>query len=71
MSPLNAGTEPAAPRPDALEPPALSLPTGGGAIKGLDEQLAVDASTGAATLSVPLPFSPARDAQPTLRPSAA
>ncbi len=67
MFPVNDGTDEPEPRSDSLEAPALSLPTGGGAIKGIDEKLSVNASNGTATLSVPLPFSPARDAEPTLR----
>jgi hypothetical protein len=44
----------------------LSLPTGGGAIKGIDEKFSVNAVNGTASLSIPLPFSPAREASPAL-----
>jgi RHS repeat-associated protein len=40
--------------------PALSLPKGGGAIRGMGEKFAVAAATGTASLSVPLPASPGR-----------
>ena len=47
--------------------PQVSLPKGGGAIRGLDEKLAVNPVTGAATLTIPLPLSPSRAGfQPTL-----
>ncbi len=44
-----------------LPAPAISLPKGGGAIKGIDEQFSVNACNGTASLSLPLPFSPGRD----------
>ncbi len=40
--------------------PALSLPKGGGAIRGIGEKVSVAAATGTASLSVPLPVSPGR-----------
>ena len=40
--------------------PTLSIPTGGGAIRGIGEKLNVNAATGTASLSVPLPISPGR-----------
>src|SRR6185436_10241154 len=43
-----------------LEAPSISLPKGGGAIKGIDETFTVNPSNGTATLSLPLPFSPGR-----------
>ncbi len=51
---------------NSIEIPSLSLPTGGGAIKGIDEKFSVNAVNGTASLSVPLPFSPAREASPAL-----
>ncbi len=39
----------------------ISLPKGGGAIRGISEKLGVNAVNGTANLSVPLPFSPGRD----------
>jgi len=38
----------------------VTLPKGGGAIRGLGEKLSVDAATGAASMTVPLPLSPGR-----------
>src|SRR5713226_1356742 len=58
--------EPAQQHANTIDIPSLSLPTGGGAIKGIDEKFAVNAANGTATLSISLPFSPARDAGPAL-----
>lgn len=43
--------------------PAVSLPTGGGAIRGIGEKFEVNAVTGTASLNVPLPASPGRGGQ--------
>ncbi len=43
-------------------PPSINLPKGGGAIRGIDEKLAVNPSTGTASLSIPLPLSSSRSA---------
>ncbi|MFN0139690.1 MAG: SpvB/TcaC N-terminal domain-containing protein [Pyrinomonadaceae bacterium] len=51
---------------NALEAPSISLPKGGGAIKGIDEKFSVNAVNGTASLSFPLPFSSARGASPSL-----
>lgn len=40
--------------------PTISLPKGGGALKGIDEKFSVNAVNGTAGLSVPLPLSPGR-----------
>ena len=40
--------------------PAVTLPKGGGAIRGLGEKLSVDAATGATSMTLPLPLSPGR-----------
>ena len=40
-----------------VQPPAMSLPKGGGAIKSIDEKFSVNAVNGTATYSIPLPFS--------------
>jgi RHS repeat-associated protein len=40
--------------------PALSLPKGGGAIRGIGEKFSVNAATGTASLSVPIAASPGR-----------
>ena len=51
---------------NAIEVPSISLPKGGGAIKGIDEKFSVNAVNGTASFSIPLPFSPARGASPSL-----
>ena len=52
---------------NAIEIPSISLPKGGGAIKGIDEKFSVNAVNGTASFSIPLPFSPARgSASPAL-----
>jgi RHS repeat-associated protein len=45
---------------------AFALPSGGGAIRSLGEQVRANPATGTATLSVPLPLSPARALTPAL-----
>jgi hypothetical protein len=40
--------------------PAVTLPKGGGAIRGLGEKFGVNAATGTGTLTVPIPVSPGR-----------
>jgi len=52
------GAKSQADKPSML--PALSLPKGGGAIRGIGEKFSVAAATGTASLSVPLPASPGR-----------
>jgi RHS repeat-associated protein len=51
---------------NAIEIPSISLPKGGGAIKGIDEKFSVNAVNGTAGFSIPLPFSPARGVSPSL-----
>ena len=51
---------------NAIEVPSISLPKGGGAIKGIDEKFSVNAVNGTASFSIPLPFSPTRGASPSL-----
>lgn len=41
--------------------PSLSLPKGGGTIKGIDEKFQVNPSNGTAAFSIPLPLSPNRN----------
>ncbi|HTT91400.1 MAG TPA: SpvB/TcaC N-terminal domain-containing protein [Acidimicrobiales bacterium] len=40
--------------------PGITLPKGGGAVRGIDEKLTVGLATGAANLTVPFPASPGR-----------
>lgn len=52
---------------NAIEIPSISLPKGGGAIKGIDEKFSINAVNGTASFSLPLLFSPARgDVSPAL-----
>ena len=51
---------------NAIEIPSISLPKGGGAIKNIDEKFSVNAINGTASFSIPLPFSSARGASPSL-----
>jgi RHS repeat-associated protein len=44
----------------AFRPPAVSLPKGGGAIRGIGETFAVNPATGTASLSIPIATSPGR-----------
>ncbi len=54
--------------PFQLEVPSIALPSGGGAIKGIDEQFAVNAATGTMSLSFALPITPGRGGHaPSLR----
>ncbi|NSL86281.1 insecticidal toxin complex protein [Chitinophaga sp. Mgbs1] len=46
--------------------PAINLPKGGGALKGIDEQFSVNAVNGTAAFTIPLPVAPARGAAPGL-----
>ncbi len=47
-------------RPDTKRAPAISLPKGGGAIRGIGEKLAQNPVNGTASLSVPIATSPGR-----------
>ena len=66
---LQAGTEvpdgAASAQPGAQAKPAdllpsVTLPKGGGAIRGLGEKFSVNAATGTASMTVPVPLSPGR-----------
>ncbi|MFT3750674.1 MAG: SpvB/TcaC N-terminal domain-containing protein [Agriterribacter sp.] len=46
---------------NAVEIPSISLPKGGGALKGIDEKFRVNPSNGTATYSIPLPLTPGRN----------
>ncbi|WP_340199982.1 SpvB/TcaC N-terminal domain-containing protein [Ascidiimonas sp. W6] len=50
----------------AIEAPSINLPKGGGAIKGIDEKFSVNAVNGTSGFFIPLPFSNARGATPSL-----
>lgn len=51
---------------NAIEVPSIALPKGGGAIKGIDEKLSVNAVNGTASFAVPLPVAQARGLSPAL-----
>jgi hypothetical protein len=52
---------------NSIEVPQISLPKGGGAIKGIDEKFQVNAVNGTSSFSIPLPLSPNRNGfTPTL-----
>lgn len=51
---------------NSFEIPAISLPKGGGAIKGIEEKFQVNAVTGTSSFSIPLPFSPSRGGTPSI-----
>ncbi len=46
---------------NALEIPTISLPKGGGALKGIDEKFKVNSANGTAGFSIPLPVTPGRN----------
>ena len=63
MSPTNNSSQPPkaeAERDQRFAPPPVSLPKGGGAIKGIGEKFAANPVTGTASISIPLPLSPGR-----------
>lgn len=53
-------------RSNAIDIPSVSLPTGGGALKGIDEKFSVNAVNGTAAFSIALPVSQARGVTPAL-----
>jgi len=46
---------------NAIQIPSISLPKGGGALKGIDEKFEVNSANGTASFSIPLPVSPGRN----------
>ena len=46
---------------NAIEIPQITLPKGGGALKGIDEKFQVNAANGTASFAIPLPVSPNRN----------
>ena len=46
---------------NAIEIPQISLPKGGGALKGIDEKFQVNSANGTSSFSIPLPLSPNRN----------
>ncbi|MCC6282066.1 MAG: VCBS repeat-containing protein, partial [Saprospiraceae bacterium] len=58
---LSALSQERATKSNAIEIPQISLPKGGGAIKGIDEKFEVNAANGTSSFSIPLPLSPNRN----------
>src|SRR3977135_3497330 len=54
-----------------LDAPTISLPKGGGAIKGIDETYTVNPASGTASIALPLPLTPARCRGPPPTPAGA
>ncbi|WP_419661205.1 insecticidal toxin complex protein, TcdB family [Desulfosarcina variabilis str. Montpellier] len=62
----SGGHFPPAPLNDRSPQATITLPKGGGAVKGISEQFKANPVTGTSTLSIPLPVSSARGFQPEL-----
>lgn len=58
---INALTEERATDSNAIQIPEISLPKGGGALKGIDEKFEVNAANGTADFSISLPITPGRN----------
>lgn len=58
---ISALTKENATKSNAIEIPEISLPKGGGALKGIDEKFEVNAANGTAAFSIPLPVTPGRN----------
>lgn len=58
---IDALTQERATKSNAIEVPQISLPKGGGALKGIDEKFQVNAANGTSSFSIPLPLSPNRN----------
>ncbi len=59
-SPGSALTKVNATKSNAIQIPEISLPKGGGAIKGIEEKFQVNSVTGTSSFSIPIPISPSR-----------
>lgn len=60
-SPLNKLTQENATKSNSIETPQISLPKGGGALKGIDEKFQVNSANGTAAFNIPLPLTPGRN----------
>jgi RHS repeat-associated protein len=56
----SAGPDGAKPEPSPFTPPQISLPAGGGAIRGIGEKFTASSATGTGKLTIPLAVSPGR-----------
>ncbi len=68
VSPFPSGGGEAAPRPSSpVQLPQPTLPSGGGALRGIDELFTVNTARGSGTMAISLPLSPGRSGfTPTL-----
>ena len=60
-SAINTLTKENATESNAIQIPEISLPKGGGALKGIDEKFEVNSANGTAGFSIPLPITPGRN----------
>ncbi len=58
---INSLTQEQATESNTIQIPQISLPKGGGALKGIDEKFEVNAANGTAGFSIPLPITPGRN----------
>jgi RHS repeat-associated protein len=58
---ISSLTQERASESNAIQIPQISLPKGGGALKGIDEKFEVNAANGTAGFSIPLPITPGRN----------
>src|SRR5215475_1799041 len=58
--PAASGPDKAAARTDSGTLPSLSLPKGGGAIRGIGEKFSINPVTGTGTMAIPVSLSPGR-----------
>lgn len=58
---ISSLTQERATESNAIQIPEISLPKGGGALKGIDEKFEVNAANGTAGLSIPIPLTPGRN----------
>src|SRR5438105_4376198 len=54
------GTSPTGGQSSPISPPAINLPKGGGAIRGIGEKFAANPVTGTGSMTVPIAASPGR-----------
>jgi RHS repeat-associated protein len=64
--PQTSSNDPSATDPATGQLPSVTLPTGGGAIKGISESFAANPVTGTASFSIPLPAAAGRGFSPEL-----
>jgi len=60
-SPVSKLTQESATKSNAIQIPQISLPKGGGALKGIDEKFQVNSANGTAAFSIPVPLTSGRN----------